>query len=430
MHVIDPAPLECRSSSAHGRRSASRTSRRIWRKSRRKRGARVERGGGRAQGEAAVRQPLATPRARRRRSRRDVDQRCIKEIVFAARRLVRSPAFTLAAVLTLALAIGANASIFAVVQRVVLNPLPYPDSDRLIELDHGAQRLNLPSGHGNDPRPLLSISRARSHTLDGVALYAVDDLTLTGDGDPERIRVARVTTTLAPVMRVWPALGRWFRRRGRRAWRPTSGRALARACGLRRYGGDPSIVGRSVMLAGVPTEVIGVMPASYAFPDPRVDVWIAEPITRSMGFGIWTYNGVARLRDGVTVADTRAELNGLIGDLPRAFPGDPSAVGNGEAIKLFSSARTLKDMTVGDVARGLWILFASVGAGLAGGVRERREPLPGALRGRQREVAVRLALGAGRLGIARYFFAESALLSTGGRLDRIGSSPGAPCACS
>src|SRR5882672_9981348 len=102
-----------------------------------------------------------------------------QELRQAARRLARSPTFTLASVLTLALALGANASIFAVVQRVVLNPLPYPDSDRLIELNHGAQRLNLPSGLGM-ARGLYYQYLTRSRTLAGVALYAVDDLTLTG----------------------------------------------------------------------------------------------------------------------------------------------------------------------------------------------------------------------------------------------------------
>src|SRR5438876_4445940 len=121
-----------------------------------------------------------------------------QDIRTAARRLVRSPVFTLAAVLTLALAIGANASIFAVVQRVVLNPLPYPDSDRLIELDHGAQRLNLPSGLGMTRGFYYQYSE-RARTLDGVALYDTNDVTLTGRGDPERIRLARVTKTLAPV---------------------------------------------------------------------------------------------------------------------------------------------------------------------------------------------------------------------------------------
>jgi putative ABC transport system permease protein len=335
-----------------------------------------------------------------------------RDVVFAARRLVRSPAFTLASVLTLALALAANASIFAVVQRVVRNPLPYPESDRLIELDHGAQRLNLPSGLGMT-RGLYYQYLTRSRTLDGVAVYAVDDLTLTGNGDPERIRVARATTTLAPVMRVWPALGRWFRDD---EGLPGAARVAVLSHGLwtRRYGRDPRVLGRPVMLSGVPIEVIGVMPASYAFPGPRVDLWIAEPITRSMGFGIWTFRGVARLHDGVTVADARAELNGLIGDLSQAFPGDINASGNGEEIKLFSAARTLKETIVGDVARGLWILLVSVGLVLLVACANIANLFLVRSEARQREVAIRVALGAGRLGIARYFFAESVLLSMAG----------------
>ncbi len=337
-----------------------------------------------------------------------------KELAFAARRLIRAPAFTLATVLTLGLAIGANVAIFAVVYRVVLNPLPYPDSDRLIDLDHGAQRLNLSSGIGMT-RGLYYQYLNRAHTLDSVALYAWDDLTLTGNGEPERIRVARVTTMLAPVMRVWPALGRWF---SDAEGVPGASHVAVLSHGLwvRRYARDPSVLGRSLTLGGIPTKVIGVMPASYAFPDPRVDVWVPEPITPSMGFGLWTFNGVARLRDGVTMADARAELNSLIGDLSRAYPGDLNALGNGEQIKLFSAARTLKEMTVGDVARGLWILLVSVGlvllvacANVANLFLVRSEV-------RQRDVADRVALAAGRLGIARYYLADSVLLSTAGGL--------------
>src|SRR5262245_32837925 len=111
-----------------------------------------------------------------------------QELRHAVRRLLRSPAFTLASVLTLALAIAANASIFTVVQRVVQNPLPYPDSDRLIELSHGAVRLNLPTGLGIT-RGLYFQFGDRSRTLAGIALYNTDDMTLTGDGEPIRIRI-------------------------------------------------------------------------------------------------------------------------------------------------------------------------------------------------------------------------------------------------
>jgi putative ABC transport system permease protein len=335
-----------------------------------------------------------------------------KEMVFAARRLVRSPAFTLAAALTLALAIGANVSIFAVVQRFVLNPLPYPDSDRVLQLDHGAHRLNLPSGMGMT-RGLFYQYAERARTLAGVAIYATDSVTLTGDGDPQQIRVTRATATLAPVLRVWPTLGRWFREEeGVLGARRVA--VLSHGLWIRRYGSDPGIVGRSVILGGLPTEVVGVMPAGYAFPDSQVDVWIPEQMTRLMGFGIWSYRGVARLRDGVTAEDARVELNRLIADLPRAYPGDPLALGNTEDIKLFSAAATLKEATIGNVARTLWILLASVGLVLLIACTNVANLFLVRSEARQREVATRRALGAGRLGIARYFLAESVLLSMAG----------------
>ena len=211
-------------------------------------------------------------------------------------------------------------------------------------------------------------------------------------------------------MKVWPALGRWFRdEEGLPGAAPVA--VLSHALWVRRYDGDPAIVGKSVTLAGVPTEVIGVMPRSVRVSRRARRRLAAEPIARSMGFGIWTFKGVARMRDRVTIEETRAELNSLIGDLSRAYPGDPSAVGNGEQIKLFSTARTLKDMTIGDVSRGLWILLVAAGlvltlacANVANLFLVRSEV-------RQREVAIRVALGAGRLAVARYFFAESVLLS-------------------
>jgi putative ABC transport system permease protein len=332
-----------------------------------------------------------------------------RELRHAARRLVRSPAFTLASVLTLALAIGANASIFAVVQRVVLNPLPYPDSDRLIEVSHGAHRLNLPSGLGIT-LGLYYHYADRSRTLEGVALYRTGDVTLTGDSGPERIRVARTTPSLASVLRVSPAQGRWFTDAEGMPGAPQVA-VLSHGLWMRRFGGDRSILGRPVVVAGAPAEVIGIMPASYAFPDPRIDVWMAEPIARTMGFGIWDYSGVARLRGGATVTDARAELNGLIADVPQAYPGDRFASGNSTQIQLFSTARTAKDATVGNVARGLWILLASLGLVLLIACANVANLFLVRSEARQREVAVRIALGVSRAGLARYFLAESVLLS-------------------
>ena len=185
----------------------------------------------------------------------------VRDVRFALRGLRKNPGFTLATVLTLALAIGANAAIFAVVQRIVLNPLPYPDSDRVIELDHGELDLNMPSGLGIT-LGLYYQYADRSRTLDGVALYQTEELTLTGDGDPERIRVARATPSLTSVLRVSPAVGRWFTEE---EGTPGAVQVAVLSHGLwaRRYGRDAGILGRSVMLSGVPTEVIGVIGRSY-----------------------------------------------------------------------------------------------------------------------------------------------------------------------
>src|SRR5262245_23096059 len=136
-------------------------------------------------------------------------ERMWQETRCAGRRLLRSPAFTLASVLTLALAIGATASIFAVVERVVLKPLPYPASDRLVVIDHGAERLNLPSGLNFTPGLYYHYSE-RARTLGDIAIYSVADVTLTGDGSPERISVVSATPSLGRVLRVSPELGRWL----------------------------------------------------------------------------------------------------------------------------------------------------------------------------------------------------------------------------
>jgi predicted permease len=334
-----------------------------------------------------------------------------QEIRHAARRLRRSPAFALAALLTLALAIGANASIFAVVQRVVLNPLPYPDSDRLIELDHGALSLNLPSRMGLTLGLYYQYAE-RSRTLDGIALYRTDDQTLTGDGEPERVRVSRATPSLAPVLRVAPVLGRWFsEEEGVPGGRQVA--VLSHKLWMRRYGSDPRVIGRPVMLGGDPMQVIGVMPATFAFPDPRVDVWVVEQVARTMGFGLWNYSGVARLRAGATVASARDEMTGLIADLPRAYPNDAFMRGNLET-RLIVTARTLKEAIIGNVAGTLWILLAAVGLVLVVACANVANLFLVRSEARQREIAVRRALGASRAGIAHYFLAESVLLSIAG----------------
>jgi putative ABC transport system permease protein len=333
-----------------------------------------------------------------------------KDVAFAVRRLVRSPAFTLPALLTLALAVGANASIFAVVHRVLLNPLPYSEADRLIDLDFGMPSRNIPSIKLTSRLYYQYLDRA--HTLDSLALYRTDDRTLTDLGTPERIRVSLATPSLASVLRVTPAKGRWFTEdEGLPGASPVC--VISHGFWTRRFGQDPTVIGRVLMLDGTATTVVGVMRPSYAFPDSGVEAWLPMRLTRASASDAYSIPGVARLRAGVTIADVRAELNRLDADLAPLYPG-------GGYDQLLSTATTLIEATVGRVSRVLWILLASVGlvllvacANVANLFLVRSEV-------RQREVAVRRALGAGSGAIARYFLSESAVLSLAGGVIGLG----------
>jgi len=343
----------------------------------------------------------------------------VREIRFAVRGLRRSPGFTAATLLTFSLAIGANVAIFVVVKSVVLNPLPYPESDRLVELDHGAERLNVPSGMGLSPG-LYYHYLEHSRTLASIAIYQTDDATLTGAGDPERIRVTRTTPSLASVLRLSPAKGRWFTDRESLPGAPPVA-VLSHSLWTRRYSSDPAIVGRLVTVEGTPTQVIGILPPSFAFLDARAvaflnggsDIWLPTQFTRSMGFGVWGYAGVARLRNGATVTDARRELMSMLPDLTRAFPGDPYALANVQT-NLIPIVSTLHDALVGGITRALWTLLIAVALVLLVACANIANLFLVRSDARNQEISVRWALGAGRGGILRSFAAESALLAVAG----------------
>lgn len=327
-----------------------------------------------------------------------------QEIRQAARRLVRTPLFTLTAAFTLALAIAANASIFTVVNRVVINPLPYPGSDRLVALDYGLPARNITSGMNSMAWALYFHLTDHARTLQYVAVYDTGAGTLTGGGIPERLQIARATPSLSSVLGVQPAIGRWFiEQEGVSGAAPVA--VLSHGLWMRRFGADPGIVGRSISFDGVPTEVVGIMPATFSFPDSRTDMWMAAQSTRANASFLFNVTGVARLQDGATVESARTEITALIQDLARVVTNQRGMV---------SSAVLLQEALVGRIARALWTLMAAVGlvllvacANVANLFLVRSET-------RQREVAIRRALGAGRRSVARYFFAESGLLSLAG----------------
>lgn len=334
-----------------------------------------------------------------------------QELRQAARRLWRSPAFTAASVLTLALAIGANTAIFAVVERIVMNPLPYPESDRLIELDHGSVTMKVASGMANTPG-IYFIYRDRARAIESAALYSLGARTLVDRGDPERLRAGFATPSLGAVLRVPPAIGRWFTEEEGVPGGPQAA-VLSHGLWMRRFNGDPAVLGRGVVLDGQSIDIVGVMPAGFAFPDPRVDLWLPSQISRAQGFGYFGGSGIARLREGVSLETARAEFQGLLAGIADAYPDDPRARANVNT-KLTFVGRSFKDATLGNVTRGLWIVLAAVGVVLLVACANIANLFLVRTELRQREVAIRRALGAARLGLARYFYMESFLLAGAG----------------
>jgi putative ABC transport system permease protein len=333
-----------------------------------------------------------------------------QEIRHAARRLARTPLFTLAAATTLALAIAANAAIFTLVHRVVLNPLPYGDSERLLALDHGIPSRNVPSGVNVMTWQLYHQLADHARTLDGVAAFFGSGGTLTGSGTPERVAVTRATPSLLTVLRATPALGRWFTESEGTPGAPAVA-VLAHGLWVRRFGADPAIVGRTIAIDGVATDVVGVMPPSFTFPRSPVDLWLPAQSTRASATFLFSVQGVARLRDGATVATARAEMTSLIEDLARVSVNQTGIV---------STALPLHESVVGNIAGALWILLAAVGLVLLVACANIANLFLVRTESRHREVAVRRALGAGARRLAHYFLAESVLLGVVGGILGLG----------
>jgi len=331
----------------------------------------------------------------------------------AGRRLLRSPAFTLAAVLTLALGIAANATIYTVVESVILRPLPYPESDRLVWIDHTAPGLDLDDGLGLS-QGLYRYYGERARTFSSLAMMRRDDGTMTGDGTAERLRGLTSTATLAAALRVTPAMGRWFT--DDEAQGDIRVIVISHGLWTRRFGADPAILGRSVVIDGVAREIVGVMPADFAFPDPATEFWQPEKIDseQAQTVGGFNYQTIARLAAGATAESVKAELDGLISGIKAAFPSDPVAQQALDAARLASLASLMKDHIIGPVRQALWVLLGMVGLVLLIACANVANLFLVRSEARQREVAVRRALGAGGSGLVRYFLSESLLLSLAG----------------
>jgi predicted permease len=333
--------------------------------------------------------------------------RLLQDLRYALRALRRSPGFATGVFLTLALALGTATSIFTVLERVVLNPLPYPDSDRLIRVEHQVPRVAAPS-FPTIPLGLYFLYGDRARTLESIAAYRRDAITITGTGEPERVAILWTTPSLQSVLRTGPERGRWFSDGDAVPGAPRVA-LLSHGFWMRRYGGSETIVGQSITLSGVPTTVIGVMPASFAFPDPEIQIWAADQITRASGFGLFTHQTVARLRAGVLLEDSRTEMNGLIAQLPQVYSGNALATSLARE-HMRSTAVGLKDATIANVTPMLWSLMIAAALVLAVACANITNLFMVRSELRRTDAAVRLALGANRAAVARTGFVESVLL--------------------
>jgi predicted permease len=320
-----------------------------------------------------------------------------------------------AVVTTLAIAIGANTIVFSVVNGILLTPLPYPDADRLVSLAHAADLGSAPY--------LYFTEREENQTLDGVGAYNSGTATVTGRGEPEQVQSLVVTSEVLPVLGIQPMLGRILSAQDDLPGSPNTV-VLTYGYWHRRFGGEPSAVGQRLTINGEPWTVIGVMPQRFRFLDTPVDVIIPFRLDRSqVRAGNFFLVSIARLKSGVTLEQAAADVQRMIPMAADRFPPPPGFTREQmRSAPLIPHLRPLKEEVVGDVGPTLWVVMGTIGMVLLIACANVANLILVRTVGRRQELAVRLALGAGRSRISRQLLTESTVLSL------VGGMLGAVCA--
>jgi predicted permease len=334
--------------------------------------------------------------------RRGVDPMLLHDLRFALRLLRKSPGLTASALLTLALGIGASAAMFTVVQRVLLRPLPYPDAGRVMDVNEV---------HNGRPFAVSAVNlqdwRARNHSFASLGAYNPSTVTLAGD-TPERVDTVYADAEVFAALRVPAASGRTLNADDLRE--PSAAvAAISYRLWQRRFGGDPSAVGRMIAVDGKPHEIVGIMPPGFDFPE-HAEIWLPLVLTpESLSprqRGAHYLSVVGRLRDGVSQRAAQADVAAIEADLARHYP---------RQVAEYTVAVTpLLDKLVVDVRQPLLVLFAAVLCMLLIACVNVSNLLLARATTRVSEMAVRSALGAARAQIFRQLCIESLVLALGG----------------
>jgi putative ABC transport system permease protein len=325
------------------------------------------------------------------------------------RRFIKMPMFTTVAVATLAIGIGANAAIFSVVEGVLLKPLPFVQAERLVSVDHSALGVGI-KNVGSAPF-LYFTYRDQNKTFTDIGLWRGDTASITGRAEPREVECLAVTASMLPVLGVSPALGRPFSAADDGPDAPETA-ILTHGYWQSTFGGSPSAIGQKLMVDGHPTEIIGVMPEHFRFLDRKPELLL--PLRRDPAkvfLGNFSYSSVARLRPDVTLAQANADAVRLI---PVAITRYPAPQGFNTKMfveaRLAPNLRPLKDALVGEISGTLWILMGTIGLVLLIACANVANLLLVRADGRQQELAIRAALGAGPGRIARELLLESVTL--------------------